>query len=1015
MSVLTHPAPAFSLDEAAALAKRLYGRTGTLEPLASERDQNFKLTAPDGSAFVLKIANAREPGDVLAFQSAMLAHVHAQEPGLPIPDLVPALDGSLTGEVERQGSTERHGIRLVTYLPGSPFAKAEKTEALLRDLGRVLGRLDRALQSFGHPGAHRDLDWDIRRAGAARERLVAVSDQDRRALLARHLDRFERETAPRLKRLRAQVIHGDANDWNVFVDAASGARIAALIDFGDSMHTALVGELAIAAAYAILDAPAPLSVAAALASGYHAEMPLTEEEADCLYDLIVMRLVTSVTMSAARQEKVGDNPYLAISEKPAWATLERLAGIEPIIARGVLRRACRWEAAEGARRAVAWIRDNRPALAPVLDRPMAQLRKAVVPFADATHPMTLASMKGEAVTATDLWREWSKANRLETSLGPWGEVRTVYATDAFKSRLLPDKRRQMHLGIDIFEEAGTPVRTPLGGIVADVDFRPAHQDYGGMVLLRHEPEPGVRFWSLWGHLSEASVKELKVGQTLDAGSIVARMGEPTENGNWIPHLHLQLITADPGRAWDVPGVGEAELEGLWRELYPDATGFAGIPPEAFESRGRSLSNILEARRQLLGANLSIAYAEPLKMVRGEGVWLIDHTGRAYLDCFNNVAHLGHSHPRVIAALECQAERLNTNTRYLHDAIIDYAERLTATLPDPLKVCFFVCTGSEANDLAIRMARAHTSRRDLITVDWAYHGHNDVLIDISPYKYKRPGGTGKPDHVWEVPMPDVYRAPADWPRNRLGSRYAAAVAETVERMVRAGRPPSAFFLETVMSCGGQIFLPEGYMKEAFAHVRCAGGVCVADEVQIGFGRIGTHMWAFEAEGAVPDIVTLGKPIGNGHPMAALVTTPEIARSFANGMEYFNTFGGNPVSCEIGLRVLDVIAEEDLMANARDVGSYILQGLEALKARHEIIGDVRGRGLFIGVDLVTDRRSKGYATEAARRVVNRAKDLGVLLGTDGPYDNVIKIRPAMIFNKANADHLLGVLDEALTAAG
>lgn len=1013
MSVLTHPAPALRQEYALSVVRRLYGINGRLVPLAAERDQNFRLDADDGQRYVVKFANAREPAEVTAFQAAVLNYLASVEPGLPIPRVKPSLEGKpivFTSGLD----SERHAVRVVTWLPGKPFADAEKTPALMNDLGRLLGRLDRALQGFSHRGAVRELEWDIRLSGEARKRLGAIDNPDRRALLERLLDRFDSEIEPQFKWLRAQVIHGDANDWNVFVDEEDPDRISGLIDFGDAMHTLLIGELAVAAAYAILDQTDPMAVVTHLVAGYHKQLALLQEEADVLFDLILMRLVTSVTISAKRREKIADNPYLAVSERPAWDMLERLGRVEPMIGRGIVRQACGFAAARGARRAIGWLKANKSQLAPLLRRPIAPMRKEIVPLGDARHPITVASRDNRHEEATRLWREWSQGQRLEISLGPWGELRTIYSGDAFVSRLIAGKRRDMHLGIDVFAEAGTSVFTPLAGRIVDVDFRPDSQDYGGMVLMAHEPQPRVRFYSLWGHLSKASVEALKPGEVLRAGDKVAELGAPHENGGWIPHLHLQLATAHPGAAWNVPGVGEADYERLWSELYPSAVDFAGLEPEALSiDHGRSPQELMAARKRLLGGNLSVAYSEPLKIVRGEGVWLIDHTGRAYLDCFNNVAHLGHSHPRVIEALHRQSAILNTNTRYLHDAIIDYAERLTAELPEPLKVCYFVCTGSDANDLAIRMAKAHTGRRDFLTVDWAYHGHTDALIDISPYKYKRAGGTGRPEHVREVPMPDSYRAPPEWPAAELGARYAACLGETVADMVVSKRPPAAFFLESVMSCGGQIFLPEGYMREAFRHVRKAGGICVADEVQIGFGRIGTHMWAFESQGAIPDILTLGKPIGNGHPLAALVTTREIAQSFANGMEYFNTFGGNPVSCAVGLAVLETIEQDTLMENAQDVGGYLLTGLARLQAKHDLIGDVRGQGLFLGLELVKDRRTKQHASQEARRIVEHARDLGVLIGTDGPYDNVVKLRPPMIFTRANADYLLGVLEAVFAA--
>ena len=288
-----------------------------------------------------------------------------------------------------------------------------------------------------------------------------------------------------------------------------------------------------------------------------------------------------------------------------------------------------------------------------------------------------------------------------------------------------------------------------------------------------------------------------------------------------------------------------------------------------------------------------------------------------------------------------------------------------------------------------------------------------LIELSPYKYKRRGGKGRKPHVYEAAIPDPYRAPSDWPQAEIASRYAESVAEQIEQMRRAGKAPGLFLAESIPSVAGQVFLPDGYLKEVYAMVRAAGGICAADEVQVGFGRVGSHWWAFETQGVVPDIVTMGKPIGNGHPMAAVVTTREIAASFNNGMEYFNTFGGNPVSCAVGLAVLDVIERDNLRQNALETGNYLLQRFEEMKARHAVIGDVRGQGLFLGVELVTDRKTREPATEIARAINNGARERGILMGTEGPHDNILKLRPPMIFSRANADYLIDVLEDTFTA--
>ena len=419
----------------------------------------------------------------------------------------------------------------------------------------------------------------------------------------------------------------------------------------------------------------------------------------------------------------------------------------------------------------------------------------------------------------------------------------------------------------------------------------------------------------------------------------------------------------------------------------------------------SKNETLARRQKLLGRNLSIAYRDPVKIVHGDMQYLYDDEGRQYLDAYNNVAHVGHCHPRVVQAASEQMRRLNTNTRYLHDLINEYAQRLTSTLPTSLSVCFFVNSGSEANELALRLARAHTNQKDLIVLEHAYHGNTTTLIDISPYKHEGRGGQGAPAWVHKVPLPDPYRGM--YRGENTGAQYANHVNEVIGSL--AGL--CGFIAESLPSVAGQIVLPKDYLEKVYSAVRAAGGVCIADEVQTGYGRIGTHFWGFESYGVVPDIVVLGKPIGNGQPIGAVITTPEIAASFDNGMEFFSTFGGNTVSCAIGLAVLEVVRDENLQEHALQVGSLLLEQLAVLHEHHAIIGDVRGSGFFLGVELVQNRQSLEPATREADIVANRMRERGILVGTDGPFHNIIKVRPPMPFNSDDVAHLVTTLDAIL----
>jgi len=424
-----------------------------------------------------------------------------------------------------------------------------------------------------------------------------------------------------------------------------------------------------------------------------------------------------------------------------------------------------------------------------------------------------------------------------------------------------------------------------------------------------------------------------------------------------------------------------------------------------------LQNLVDRRRERLGPGLELSYDRPLHLVRGKGVWLTDAAGHEYLDAYNNVPHVGHCHPAVVNTLARQAATLNTNTRYLYDSLLEYSDRLTATMPGDLSVCMFVCSGSEANDLAWRLAKAHTGNAGAITIESAYHGTTDAIFELSPAEH----GKGRPlaEHVAAVPAPDGYRGQYRSDDPQYASRYASCLDDAIASLAERGLAPAAFYLDLILSSSGILVPPPGYLPAALAKVRAGGGLFVADEVQSGFGRTGDHFWGFEAHGVVPDIVTLGKPIGNGYSMAAVVTTPAIVRSLIDQSEFFSTTGGNPVACEVGMAVLDVLEREALQANASRMGGLLRARLHSLAHTHELIGDVRGAGLFIGVDLVRDRATREPASAEAEAVANRMRGAGVLVGLDGPDANVLKIRPPLVFDETHVVLLADALDDALRA--
>ena len=1020
MSSIVQHAPRFIENDAIGIAHDVFGLDVSARKLPSERDQNFHLTALSGEAYVLKVANATERIEVIDFQNQAMMHIANQTKMLeqkltPCPAVCKNLEGEYIARVKGTNDT-RHFVRLLTYLPGKPFARVKPHDSkLLFSLGRFLGAVDRVLQDFDHPATHRDFHWDLKNASRIVNSYIGdINNSQNRDLVKSFLTRFQSEVEPQLPTLRTSVIHNDANDYNVLVepDGEWHNAVTGVIDFGDMVHTCTLGEVAIACAYAMMDKADVLTAGKHVVTGYHQVYPLTRQELALLFDLICMRLCMSVCHSAHQYQSEPGNEYLRISEKPAWALLKKLSAIHPRFAHYVFRHACGLPPVPQSKKIAKWLMRQAPEFASLIDDDLRTENQLVFDLSVGS-PMIGAGDKDLEPTARtqQMFRQMKDAG-VEVGIGLYNEARLFYTTEQFETPTdeMPE-RRTIHLGIDLYKTSGSPVYAPLDGKVHSFKNNSSHLDYGPTIILEHQTGEADRFYTLYGHLSPDSLNGIKTGLPLAKGEAFGRIGEPETNGGWPPHLHFQIITDLLGETGNFPGVARPIERDIWTSISPDPNLIVGIAADYFPDPARSHEEILAIRHKNLGKNLSISYDRPLKIVRGRGQYLFSEDGQAYLDGVNNVCHVGHCHPHVVAAGQCQIAVLNTNTRYLHDTIVSYAQRLLSKLPEPLNVCFFVCTGSEANELALRMARTYTGQQDVITVAGAYHGNTQALINVSPYKHDGPGGQGAPPWVHTVVMPDGYRGPHKGTRTGTGTRYAEYLQDAISRIQANGKNLAAFICESMLGCGGQIVLPDNYLQEAFKLVRSAQGVCIVDEVQVGFGRVGSHFWAFETQGVVPDIVTLGKPIGNGHPLAAVITTPEIADAFANGMQYFNTFGGNPVSCAIGMAVMDVIEKERLQENACRVGARLLSGLKGLMDKYPLIGDVRGLGLYVGIELVTDRQTLAPATQHAAYIINRMKDYGILISIDGPLNNVLKLKPPMVFSEGNADEVVRVLDKVL----
>lgn len=755
-----------------------YGIEGELHRLPGEQDLNFEVRGAR-DRFVLKVMRRGCDPRFVEMQASAIEQARRAGLGGYLPEVVHTRDGSPHLSVMDNAGEERV-TWLATFLPGRLMGEVDvRTPALAASIGRLLGRLDRALETFDHPLLDRELRWDLRRAGWIGEHLGAIHDPARRGRVGRILARFEDELSPRLDALPRCPIHNDANDLNILVGHMDGElRATGMVDFGDMIRTPAACEPAIAMAYAMMGAGDPLERGAALAASYHEARALSGDELALLAPLVTVRLAVSVANAALQRREMPENSYLTISEAPAWRLLDYLE----------------------------------------------------------------------------------------------------------------------------------------------------------------------------------------------------RVGE----------------------------------EAFARAIESACSQSGAVPQEV---RTRSL----RTRRGLVAlGNQSLFYDEPLHLVRGRGHFVYDAAGVEYLDVYNNVPHVGHSHPYVVRAVGRQMALLNTNTRYLQDVHVEYAERMLGRLPPHLTRIVFLSSGSEANELALRLARAATGQRDMIVMDHGYHGNTTGAMDISPYKFAHPRSLSPaPGWVHVAPQPDVYRGCHRG--EGAADRYLADFRAVVDAVRHSGRGLAGFISECMPSVGGQIVLPPGYLKACYAMVREAGGICIADDVQTGLGRLGRWLWGFQQQECEPDVVVWGKPLGNGFPLAAVAMTEAVADAFARGPEFFATFGGSSAACSAGSAVLDVLEEEGLQARAREIGELLLAGLRELGTRHEIIGDVRGYGLFLGVELVRDRERRTPASVEAARVERLLRERGVLLGREGPDNNVLKIRPPMSFDQAAADRLLTRLEEVLGEVG
>lgn len=975
---------------------------GKAKDLPGEIDFNYKISTSSQS-YILKISRPDISNDYLTFQDELLHHLEKNKPDFNYPkSFRDDAENGIFDYIDEYG--QKRKIRLLNWIDGHLYSSIKpKSDKLRFSLGQRCGQITNSLQNFNHQLAVRTFDWDLANALWVEQYLGLFSEKELQ-IVSFFIERFK-NLQLHYQNLRKSTIHNDANDNNIIVsNDLQNPTVEAIIDYGDSVYSQVINDLSVVLAYGIMDFEQPLGASKAIVAGYHENFPLLDEELQVLYTTTAMRLVISVTKSAINKKKEPENNYLLISEKSAWQLLEQWMNISESYAYYTFRSACGMEACKPNVLFTEYAKNTDWKIENLIP---ASQNLEITPL-DLSIASTFVGNFSNYINSAELD---NKINRLISEkdillVGGYGEVRPFYTTDAFKIKTNEGyEHRTIHIGVDFWTKPNTSIHTLEDGEIFGCFNNDYPKDYGPTLILKHQVK-SLEFYTLYGHLTKGSLENKFVGQKIKKGDKIAEIGFFEENGNWAPHLHFQIILDMLGYKTDFIGVSSPTNWDIFSSICPDPNLLFKNDILASKKRIDQLEQI-NYRKQHLGKSLSLSYEKPLKIVRGKMQYLIDEFGQKYLDTVNNVAHVGHEHPKVVEAGQQQMSILNTNTRYLNDEILQFAEELLKTFPPELSVLHFVNSGSEANELAMRMAKAITGEKDIIALEIGYHGNTQGCIDISSYKFDGKGGKGCPENTHIVPLPDAFRG--IYQGENTGSKYAQHVEETIQKIQTKGRNVAAFIAESIVSCGGQIDLPEGYLQEAYKYVREAGGVCISDEVQVGFGRVGKAFWGFQLHDVVPDIVTMGKPIGNGHPLAAVVCTRAIADAFANGMEYFNTFGGNPVSCTIGKTVLEVIKEEKLQENALEIGKYLKKQLKELQNKFPILADIRGEGLFLGIEL-TDK-NKNPLPEKTNYLANRMKDYKILMSVDGPQHNVLKIKPPMCFSKDNADYLLEVLELVL----
>ncbi len=992
-----------SIKELKKILKHNYNIIGSIDRLDGEIDYNFRVHSSDDIKYLLKISRSDFNSDYIDYQVKLLDHLN-KDCNIELASNIKTIEGKqFCIEEDRFGNNRC--IRLLSWIEGRLWSYVNPIEKTLRiELGSKTALISESLEKFKHPFSNRKIDWDISNSLWVEEHLKKFHI-NKREILENFIKDFKNNLST-YDNLKKSVIHNDINDNNIVVsNDRVNPKIASIIDFGDSIYSQKINDLAITCSYGIMNLNDPLAGCCEIVSGYNQLSLIKDDELRMLYNLIGMRLVISVTKSLINRIEEPDNKYLLISEKPAWDLLKIWSQINSEYAYYSFRKACNIDAHPNKQKFSKWIRNKNFSVKDLFPK----LKECEFYKIDLSVGSEWIGGRNEI---EDLSLFQFKIDKLQKEYpkkiiaGGYLEPRAIYTSDTYeKTGNYGAENRTIHLGLDFWLPPETKVSAMFDGEVVTAVNDEGDKEYGGLVILKHNIED-LEFYTLYGHNTVDSVLKNKIGSKVKKGDVIAEIADYPENGNWAPHLHFQIMLSMLDYKIDYPGVCYFNQIDVWKDLCPD-------PNLIFKSKELDLDlsdsedELIKYRNSHLGKSLKLSYEEPLHIVRGEGVYLVDNFGRKYLDTVNNVAHVGHENESVVAKGKSQMSILNTNSRYLHKNINELSKELLKTLPKKLSVVHFVNSGSEANELAIRMMKSHTGQGDIIVSEHGYHGNTNICVDISSYKFDGKGGSGPPENTHVIPIPNNFRGKYRGPGS--AKKYLNEVEACIKNIHSKKRGLGGFIIEPILSCGGQVELPGGFLEDAYNLVRKNGGICISDEVQVGCGRIGKSFWGFEIHNVVPDIITIGKPLGNGHPIGAVVCTKDIAESFANGMEFFNTFGGNPVSCSIGTEVLKFIKKEKLQDNSKFIGDYFKGELKKLAKQYNIIGDVRGQGLFLGIEFV-DQNMNPLKTETIY-TVNRLKKYGILSSVDGPDNNVIKIKPPLTFSKHNCDMFILYLRKIL----